>query len=403
MGKLTATAVRAASEPGRYGDGEGLFLAIGKRGGKSWIVRVQKDGRRRDIGLGSASKVPLRLARERATEVREKIERGIDPVAERAKAAGIPTFSEAVKKVHAENAPSWKNPKHAAQWINTLETYAVPSIGSRSVADVDAAAVRDCLAVIWLEKPETARRLRQRINAVIDWAVGKGYRETGLALPVIDKALPKQRAKPKHHAALPYAEIPVFMPKLRATESMGRLALEAVILTAARSGEVRMMTWGELDLDAATWTVPAERMKAGREHVVPLSPQAVALFERMKPHRREFTDLVFPGQKRGKPLSDMTLTKALRDMGVSATAHGFRSTFRDWVAEQTNWPSDLAEAALAHVVSDKTVAAYQRGTMLEKRRELMNAWAGYCEGMRGGKVVRLSGAGRGESITSLPD
>lgn len=390
MGKLTATAVKAAKEPGRYGDGDGLFLVIGKRGGKSWIVRLQKDGRRRDIGLGSASKVPLKLARERAVEVREKVERGIDPVAERAKAAGIPTFSEALKTVHAENAPSWKNPKHAAQWLNTLQQYAVPSLGNRTVADVDAAAVRDCLAAIWLEKPETARRLRQRINTVIDWAVGKGYREAGLAMPVIDKALPKQRVKPKHHAALPYAELPVFMRTLRKSESMGRLALEAVILTAARSGEVRSMTWSELDLEAATWTVPAERMKAGREHVVPLSSQAVALFERMKPHRREYTDLVFPGQKRGKPLSDMTLTKALRDMGVSATAHGFRSTFRDWVAEQTNWPSDLAEAALAHVVSDKTVAAYQRGSMLEKRRELMAAWAGYCEGAKGGNVVRMA-------------
>jgi integrase len=390
MGNLTATAVAKAKAPGRYGDGEGLALIVSKGGSKSWIVRVQKDGRRRDIGLGSASKVPLKLARERAAEVRQKIELGIDPVAERAKAAGIPTFSVAVKKVHAENAPSWKNPKHKAQWINTLETYAVPSLGNRSVADIDAAAVRDCLAAIWLEKPETARRLRQRIATVIDWAVAKGYRATGLAMPVIDKALPKQRGKVKHHAALPYAELPVFTAKIRETESLGRLALEAVILTAARSGEVRNMTWGELDLAAATWTVPAERMKAGREHVVPLSKQAVALLERMKAHRREYTDLVFPGQKRGKPLSDMTLTKALRDMGVSVTAHGFRSTFRDWVAEQTNWPSDLAEAALAHVVSDKTVAAYQRGTMLEKRRELMAAWANYCDGARGGKVVRLA-------------
>ncbi|AWW75433.1 integrase [Erythrobacter sp. KY5] len=389
MARLTAASVKAAKEPGRYGDGEGLYLVIGKRGGKSWVVRVQKDGRRRDIGIGSASKVPLKLARERASEVREKIERGIDPVAERARAAGIPTFSDAVKAVHAENAPNWKNPKHSAQWINTLETYAVPTLGNRSVADVDAAAVRDCLAAIWLEKPETARRLRQRINTVIDWAVGKGYRDAALALPVIDKALPRQRAKTKHHAALPYSELPQFMGKLRETESMGRLALEAAILTAARSGEVRLMTWSELDLEAATWTVPAERMKAGREHVVPLSPQAVALFEGMEPHRREYTDLVFPGQKRGKPLSDMTLTKALRDMGVGVTAHGFRSTFRDWVGEQTNWPSDLAEAALAHVVSDKTVAAYQRGTMLEKRRQLMNVWAAYCVGSADGRILKL--------------
>lgn len=390
MGKKTAISLKAAKLPGRYGFGEGLALVIGKSGGRSWIVRVQKDGRRRDIGLGSESKVPLKLARERAAEVRQQIELGVDPVAERAKSAGIPTFSVAAKKVHAENKPSWKNGKHANQWINTLETYAFPSFGNRSVADIDAAAVRDCLAAIWLEKPETARRLRQRIATVIDWAVAKGYRASGLAMPVIDKALPKQRAKVKHHAALPHADIPVFTRSLRETESLGRLALEAVILTAARSGEVRLMTWGELDLVAATWTVPAERMKAGREHVVPLSPQALALFERMKAHRRDYTDLVFPGQKRGKPLSDMTLTKALRDMGLSITAHGFRSTFRDWVAEQTNWPSDLAEAALAHVVSDKTVAAYQRGTMLEKRRELMAAWASYCDGPRGGNVVSIA-------------
>jgi integrase len=390
MGSLTATAVKAANAPGRYGDGDGLFLLVGKRGGKSWMVRIQKDGRRRDIGLGSASKVPLKLARERAAEVRTQVECGIDPVAERRKAAGVPTFRDAAKLVHAEHKASWKNAKHQAQWLSTLETYAFQAFGDRSVADIDAAAVRDALAEIWLTKPETARRLRQRIRTVIDWAVAKGYRDTALAMPVIDKALPKQRAKVRHHAALPYSELPSFLSGLRARESMGRLALEAAILTAARSGEVRLATWAELDLDAATWTVPAERMKAGRDHVVPLSLQVVALFERMKAHKRGDSDLVFPGTKRGKPLSDMTLTKALRDIGSAVTAHGFRSTFRDWVAEQTTWPAELAEAALAHVVSDKTVAAYQRGSMLQKRRELMEAWAEYCDGSEGQKVVRLA-------------
>jgi integrase len=390
VGSLTATAVKATNAPGRYGDGDGLFLLVGKRGGKSWMVRIQKDGRRRDIGLGSASKVPLKLARERAAQVRCQVEAGIDPVAQRRKAAGVPTFREAAKLVHAEHKASWKNAKHQAQWLSTLEAYAFPEFGDRSVADVDAAAVRDALAAIWLTKPETARRMRQRVRTVIDWAVAKGYRSTALAMPVIDKALPKQRAKVRHHAAMPYAELPVFMPILRERESIGRLALEAAILTATRSGEVRLATWAELDLKAATWTIPAERMKAGREHVVPLSPQAVALFERMKAHKRGDSDLVFPGTKRGKPLSDMTLTKALRDMGREVTAHGFRSTFRDWVAEQTTWPAELAEAALAHVVSDKTVAAYQRGSMLEKRRQLMNAWAAYSEGAEGGSVVRLA-------------
>lgn len=382
MGSLTATGVKAAKEPGRYGDGDGLFLLVGKRGGKSWIVRIQKDGRRRDIGLGSASKVPLKLARERAGQVREQIEAGIDPVAERQKAAGIPTFREAAKQVHAEHKASWKNAKHRAQWLSTLEVYAFPAFGDRSVAQVDAPAVRDALAAIWLEKPETARRLRQRIRTVIDWAVAKGYREGALAMPVIDKALPKQRAKVRHHKAVPYVEMPACMHELRETESMGRLALEAAILTAARSGEVRLATWGELDLNAATWTVSGERMKAGREHVVPLSAPAVALFERMEVHRREDTDaaLVFPGLKRGKPLSDMTLTKAMRDMGRTETPHGFRSTFRDWVAEQTDWPAELAEAALAHTISDKTVAAYQRGSMLDRRRKLMAAWSDYALG-----------------------
>ncbi len=264
----------------------GFFYWSENAGGKSWMVRVQKDGRRRDIGLGSASKVPLKLARERAGTVREQIEVGIDPVAERRKAGGVPTFRVAAALVHAEHKASWKNAKHRAQWLSTLETYAFPAFGDRSVADIDAAAVRDALAAIWLKKPETARRLRQRIRTVIDWAVAKGYRDAALAMPVIDKALPKQRAKVRHHAALPYAELPVFMRELRERETMGRLALEAVILTAARSGEVRLATWAELDLEAATWTVPAERMKAGREHVVPLSAPAVALFERMKAHKR---------------------------------------------------------------------------------------------------------------------
>ena len=390
MARLTATAVKAASAAGRYGDGDGLFLLVGRGGGKSWLVRVQKEGKRRDIGLGSAAKVPLKLARERAIVVRSQSEAGIDPVAERRKAAGVPTFREAAALVHAEHKRGWKNSKHRAQWLSSLEAYAFPLFGDVAVSHIEAPAVRDALAAIWLTKPETARRLRQRIATVIDWAVAKGYREGPLAMAVIDKALPKQRERVKHHAALPHADLPAFMADLRARESMGRLALEAAILTAARSGEVRLATWGELDLEAATWTIPADRMKAGRELVVPLSAPAVALLERMKEYKRGTSEFVFPGNVKDKPLSDMTLTKALRDMGLAVTAHGFRSTFRDWAAETTNFPSDLAEAALAHVVADKTVAAYQRGTMLDKRRAMMAAWADYCEGASGGNVVRLA-------------
>ncbi len=247
MGTLTATEVKAKTQPGRYGDGDGLFLLVGKGGAKSWMVRVQKDGRRRDIGLGSASKVPLKLARERAGQVREQIEAGIDPVAERRKAAGIPTFREAAKLVHAEHKGGWKNDKHKAQWLSTLESYAFPAFGDRSVAQVETADVRDALAAIWLTKPETARRLRQRIRTVIDWAVAKGYRNASLAMPVIDKALPKQRAKVHHHEALPYAELPEFMGKLRESESMGRLALEASF--SRRQGRARS-AWQH----GANWT-----------------------------------------------------------------------------------------------------------------------------------------------------
>lgn len=378
MGRLTAVGVKAASTPGRYGDGEGLFLVVGKSGGKSWIVRVQKNGKRRDIGLGSASKVPLKLARERATAVRTQIEVGIDPVAERRRAAGIPTFREAALLVHAEHKRGWKNGKHQAQWLSTLEAYAYPHFGNVSVSDIEAPAVRDALAEIWLAKPETARRLRQRINTVIDWSVAKGYRDRGLALPVIDKALPKQRERVKHHSAMPYSELPTFLSTVRQRETIGRLALEAAILTAARSGEIRLATWDEVDLESGLWTIPANRMKAGREHVVPLSTAATALFERAKPHRRPSCNLVFPGSGKSKPLSDMTLTKVMRDLARAETVHGFRSTFRDWVAEKTQYPREIAEAALAHVNPDRTEAAYLRTDRREQRRNLMEDWAVYC-------------------------
>lgn len=379
MTRLSALSIKAARTPGRYGDGDGLYLVVARGGGKSWIVRVQKNGRRRDIGLGSAAKVSLKLARERAAMVRSQVEVGIDPVLQRRRAAGIPTFKEAARLVHAEHKLGWKNGKHQAQWLSTLENYAFPAFGDVSIAGVDAPAVRDALSAIWLTKPETARRLRQRINTVIDWAVAKGYRDASLALAVIDKALPRQRTRVKHHAAMPYAEIPAFLQRLRERESMGRSALEAAILTAARSGELRGATWDEVDLEAKLWTIPASKMKAKREHVIPLSDAAAALFSRVRPLRRLNCNLVFPGTGKGKQLSDMTLTKAMRDLGRTETVHGFRSSFRDWVAEQTRFPREIAEVALAHVNSDKTEAAYLRSDLREQRRELMQSWATACD------------------------
>jgi len=390
MGKLTATGVKAAlNKPGRYGDGEGLFLVVGKGGAASWVVRVQKSGRRRDIGLGSASKVSLSLARTRATEARSQIEVGIDPVAQRRKAAGIPTFREAASLVHTEHKRSWRNGKHQAQWLRTLEVYAFPSIGDVPVSEIDGPAVRDLLAEIWLDKPETARRVRQRVGAVLDWAYSKGHRADEAPMRSLSKGLPRQPKKNGHHAAMPFADVPAFMARLRERETFGRLALEAAILTAARSGEIRGARWSELNLDKGLWTIPADRMKAGREHVVPLSPAAKRVFQSAFDLRTEGARFVFQGAQPAKPLSDMTLMKVLRDMGEKVTAHGFRSSFRDWVSEETQFQGDLAEAALAHVIENKVEAAYRRGNLLEKRRTLMDAWGDYCEG-RGSKIVRLA-------------
>lgn len=379
MGRLSATAVKAAKLPGRYGDGDGLYLLVSRAGARSWVCRVQKDGKRRDIGLGSAKKVSLALARERAAKVRTQVEVGLDPIAERRKEAGIPTFREAAVIVFAENKKNWRNAKHREQWLSTLTAYAFPHFGDMAVSKVDGPQVRDALVAIWLDKPETARRVRQRIVTVIDWAIAKGYRDRPLPIAAMNKSLPKVKAKPAHHSALPYADVPAFIAKLRKRESVGRLAFEALILTAARSGEIRGALWSELDLERKLWTIPAERMKAGREHIVPLSDAAACAFRRAEAYREVRNDLVFPGARYGKPLSDMTLTKVCRDLEVPAVPHGFRSSFRDWVAEETDFDGDVAEMALAHTIENKVEAAYRRGNLLEKRRTLMDAWGRYCE------------------------
>ena len=380
MGKLTATGVRALKTAGRYGDGDGLFLIVGATGSASWMVRAQKGGKRRDIGLGSAKKVSLALARDRAAKTRSLIEAGLDPVAERKKAEGIPTFRQAAALVHAEHKKGWRNGKHNAQWLQTLETYAFPTIGDKPVSEVDGPAVRDLLAAIWLEKHETATRVLQRIGAVLDWAHATGYRDAEAPMRSISIGLPRVAAKGRHHAALAYAELPAFMVRLRERKSMGRLALEAVILTAARSGEVRGATWAEIDLDAGLWTIPGSRMKRDKEHVVPLSDAALRVFKRALALRSDKDTLVFPGAKPGKPLSDMTLLKVLRAMEAGCTVHGFRSAFKDWAGEVGGFPNELSEAALAHAIESKTEAAYRRGNLLDRRRAMMAAWSDYCEG-----------------------
>lgn len=382
MGNLTANMLRGSLEPGRHHDGDGLFLNVTPTGARSWICRVQKNGRRRDIGLGSAKKVSLAQARQRSAEVRSQVEAGIDPVLQRKKAEGIPTFREAAAAVYAENKKSWKNKKHRGQWLTSLQTYAFPKIGDVAVSDIESSHVRDVLIAIWLEKNETARRVRQRIGMVIDWAIAKNYRAHPLPMNAINKSLPKVRNRQNHLAALHYSKVAAFVGKLRERESIGRLAFEFLILTAARSGEVRGALWSEIDLTERTWTIPAERMKADVEHVVPLSDAALDVLRRARAHKEDDNDLVFPGTRHGKPMSDMTLTKICRDAEIDAVPHGFRSSFRDWVSEETDFDRDVAEMALAHTIANPVEAAYRRGKLLQKRRKLMNLWAEYCAVMR---------------------
>lgn len=280
MGRLSATAVKAATRPGRLGDGDGLYLVVTGSGTKSWMVRVQKHGTRRDFGLGSATKVSLAVARERAREIRTWVELGLDPLFERRKAQGPPTFREATAKVLAQHRKTWRNEKHESQWLRTLEAYVFPHLGNVQVNEITGPMIRNVLAEIWLAKPETARRVRQRIGTVLDWAYASGYRDSEAPMRAISKGLPRQPKKEGHYAAMPYARVPAFIPRLRERESYSRLALEFTILTAARSGEVRMAKFDEFDLEAKLWTIPKDRMKANREHVVPLCARATRIIER---------------------------------------------------------------------------------------------------------------------------
>jgi integrase len=379
MAKLTAIGIRNLKQPGRYSDGNGLILDIGKSGRGSWIVRVQVDGRRRDIGLGSLSGLSLGQARDAAAQIRRDAKAGIDVVAARKREQNIiPTFEAAALKVHTEHKAAWKNSKHQAQWIRTLEVYVFPIIGDRLVSDIEGPAIRDLLAPIWLSKPETARRVRQRIGTVLDWAYAKGYRTTEAPMRSLAKGLPRQPRKSGHFEAMPFADIPTFVASLRERMSVGRLALEFVILTATRSGEVRGCCWSEIDLNKKLWTIPASRMKTGKVHVVPLCDAAIDGLKRAEIFRTPLSDLVFPGQNPKSALSDMTLLKILRDRQLGVTVHGFRSSFRDWVAEETNYAGEIAEAALAHAIPNKVEAAYKRTDFLEKRKALMADWGNFC-------------------------
>lgn len=404
--ELSAVETKRLTVPGRHAVGgvSGLLLYVRPGGARSWILRTMVGGKRRDIGLGRYPDVPLGGARERARGALEQIHQGADPVERRAAArsalaaarASRITFDEAARKCVAAKAHEFRNKKHAAQWATTLHTYASPVIGSLPVAEVELSHIVTILEPIWTTKTETATRLRQRIEAVLAWATVGGYRQgenPARWKGHLDAVLPKPRKvkKVRHHKAIQWQEVGRFVAELRHREGISARALEFLILTAARSGEVRGATWDEIDLDRRLWTIPANRIKAGKEHRVPLSDEALTLLKAL-PHVHG-CNYVFPAP-RGGALSDMSLSAVMKRMGADAVPHGFRSTFRDWCAENTAYPREVCEMALAHAIPDKVEAAYRRGDLMAKRTRLMNEWARFCALVPSGRVVGIREARR---------
>lgn len=397
--KLSARKVETAGI-GKHGDGGGLWLVVRKNGSRAWVFRYSRLGKERTMGLGPFDRVSLADARGLARDARRLLAEGKDPINEnRAKKSRVPTFREAAADFIAAHEAGWRNPKHRQQWRNTINTYATPVIGDLPVDEVGTADVRRVLEPIWRTKVETASRLRGRIEKVLGWAAAQGFRSRENPARWrghLDALLPapSKVRRVRHHAAMDWRELPAFVVKLRDQPGIAARALVFAILTAGRSGEVRGATWAEIDLDASTWTIPGDRMKTEREHRVPLSNEAAGLLRDLP--RFEGSEHVFPSPRTGRPLSDSALTKVLRDFGLDVTAHGFRSSFRDWCAETTRYPREVAEAALAHTLSNKTEAAYLRGDLFDKRRRLMKAWSKYCVTPsavgEAGKVVAIEGA-----------
>jgi len=389
---LTAAKAKSLSARGMHSDGRGLYMRIAKGGSKSWVLRIVIDGHRREIGLGGYPTISLAKARQLAEATRLEVAHGRDPLAEKRRAE-MPTFSEAAARVHETNLPRWRNGKHTDQWINTLRTYAFPTIGTMPLARIERRDVLAILTPIWSTKPETARRVRQRIRTVLKWGQAHGYVEHNAAGDGIDGALPPMPRVGAHFRALPYAEVPSALEMIDASPASraAKFCMRFLILTAARSGEARGTLWTEIDLDEREWRIPANRMKGKIEHRVPLSDAALDVLREVAPLRGE-DGLVFPSpRKRGSPLSDMALTKVLRDCGLAkrATVHGFRSAFRDWAAERTNAPHAVMERALAHTVADAAERAYARSDLLERRRALMAEWSCFVTESAGVEVVQL--------------
>ncbi len=392
-GKLTKKLVENLG-PGRHGDGQGLYLVVDPSGARRWIVRVTVKGQknkvgaplRTDFGLGGADIVTLPQARDRALEYRRMAKQGLNPRFNANRE--IPTFAEIAQLVHIDRMPTWKNAKHGQQWLNTLRDYAFPKIGRMPIDSIGQPEVLMCLSPIWTDKHETAKRLAQRIKTVLDVAKSKGFRSGENPVTEIKdaKVLPKVTAKPKHHAAMRWQDAPAFYGDLKTREAMAAKALMFTCLTGSRTGEVLGMQWGEVDFAERLWTCPAERMKTGNDHRVPLTDEMLRI---VQPLRAMDSAYVFEGQKRHRPLSNMAMLMLLRRMNVEdVTVHGFRSTFRDWASEVANAPREVAEMSLSHKVGSDVERAYARSDLLDKRRVLMERWSGYVAGAVG-KVVRI--------------
>ena len=380
MARLTAARVKTLSEPGRYGDGDGLYLNVAPGGSKSWVQRITIEGRRRDMGLGGYPAVSLAQARRRAANNRAAVADGRDLLTEKRRSV-MPTFREAALTVHKTNKPRWRSVKQTKNWIQTLERHAMPALADIPVDRIGREEVLGVLTPIWTTRPETARRVRQRIRTILRWCMAHGFVEYNVAGETIDGALPPMPQVKEHLRSLPYQEVGA---ALRTVEASGaslsaRLCLRFVVLTAARSGEARGATWDEFDLDAREWRILGGRMKAGMEHRVPLSDAALTALDEVRP-LRDYSNLVFPSPvASGRPLSDMTLTKILRTTGLAerGTVHGFRSSFKVWCMERTDTPWAVSEAALAHTLGNMTEQAYARSDLFERRRALMQRWADF--------------------------
>ena len=373
---MSATAVRNLRDPGKYYDLHGLFLRIEIAGSRRWVQRINVAGRQREIGLGSAELVSLAEAREIALSNKKLVKSGKDPIAAKKEHLEIPNLNFAIEKVIELNAPTWTNAKHAAQFRSTLTNYVTPKLGKRPINDIQAADILSVLQPIWVKKNETAMRIKQRIGTVMKWAIAQGYRKDDPTL-TLNQVLPKPNRKTKHRASLPYTEVSKCLDSVRKSDAMvsTKLAIELLVLTATRSGEVRLADWNEISREDRTWTIPASRMKTKEKHIIPLSDRAIELLNEAR--TLSGIGLIFPGMRAGRPISDMTMSKLIKVLGYQVDIHGFRTSFRTWVQEQTNTSREVAERALAHKISNKVEAAYARSDLFEKRRKLMNTWASY--------------------------